>query len=248
MSVADEVIASASVATASSTCSQLSRMRSTSRSASQASTTSRDDGPSVERPSDDATASSTWSEEVTSPSSTSHVPSRASWLRPASSARRVLPMPPTPMIVTSDELIERGAKVGELPAAPDERRRVPGQVAGRTGARRREVPRQPFARKLRDPDPLGLSRHLVPSHRNDLDRGGRQLGRGGRTEDLTSVGEVGESRRQVERADVVHALLVAGIARVEPHADRDAQCSRAMRWSSGRAARRWPSARRRRPG
>ena len=37
------------------------------------------------------------------------------------------------------------------------------------------------------------------------------------------MGEVGESGGQVEGADVVHALLVAGLAGVEPHADRDAQ-------------------------
>ena len=35
------------------------------------------------------------------------------------------------------------------------------------------------------------------------------------------MGKIGEARSQRERRDVVGALLVAGVAGVEPNADRD---------------------------
>ena len=78
--------------------------------------------------------------------STSHAPSRYCGTTSAatSSARRVLPTPPTPVNVTTRPLRQLRLDARELRLAPDERRHLHGQVPGQHVQRpqRRELARQ----------------------------------------------------------------------------------------------------------
>ena len=94
-------------------------------------------------PSVDATTWTSDSGSVAAASSQSHAPSEKRLASSAAtwSARRVLPTPPTPVIVTRRVCVKRRGQRRELVRAADERRelqrQVPGHVIERT--QRREL-------------------------------------------------------------------------------------------------------------
>ena len=134
------------------------------------------------------------------------------------SASRVLPVPPGPVRVSSRVVGEQGARLLELPLAPDERRQLGRQVVGTRVERpdRREVGRQAVDGELGDPlrpqvlQPVRAERPEREARRQpSVDERRRRLGQ----QDLAAVAGRPDPRGAV---DVVADVGAVGVQLAEP--------------------------------
>ena len=139
-------------------------------------------------------------------------------------ARRVLPTPPTPVIVTSSRFVQRGSDRGDLLLATHERRGLHRKVAaeGVERLQRREVASKFRVHELEDADRRGEIAELVLAEIDELglgvERVGNQFLGGEREHDLPTVRDRHQPCRPVERGAVVVAFALLRGAGVDAHA------------------------------
>ena len=176
-----------------------------------------------------AMAGMTRSVSATLPSGTNQAPSGYSSARLAAtcSARRVLPVPPGPVSVTSRVLARSARDLVELALPPHERRQLHRQVVGPCVERadRREVRGQAVDHELRDPfrpqvlEPVGAERPQGQARRQTaVDQRRGRLGE----QHLAAVARGADARRAVHVVADVRAIGVElAFASVQAHADPD---------------------------